>query len=220
MRIDRRTGAVLAMVATAALTSFLHSPQWLLDAAAATATEPVLFGAVVVVLYCVRPLVLWPTTLVAIVVGYGYGVALGVPIALLGAVGTSIPPYYVARWLGDDAPTVARLRTAGERFFETTGDLRGVTAGRLAPVPADAVTFAAALSGVRFRTVTGGILIGELPWTIAAVVVGSSLATLTAEGLGTLGTGVALVTALAAAVLLVGPAYRFVTGADRRPTAR
>lgn len=219
MSLDRRAAALAALVALALAASLAHSPERLLDAAAGVAADPLLFALVVVGLYSLRPLVLWPTTLVAVVVGYGYGIVLGLPIALVGAVYTSVPPYYAARWLGADAPSIARLRDAGQRFFDATGDLRGVTAGRLAPVPADAVTCAAALSGVRFRTLAGGVLLGELPWTVAAVVVGSSLATLTVEGLGALGTQVAVVTALAALALLIGPAYRAILVDNSLPSA-
>lgn len=217
MRVDRRTLALAGLLGAALLASALHSPDRLLAAAESVADDPAAFGAVVVGLYLLRPLVLWPTTLVAVVVGFGFGVAAGVPIALAGAVLTSAPPFYAARWLGGDAPSIGRLRAAGERFFEATGDVRGVTAGRLAPVPADAVTVAAALGGVPFGRFAAGVLVGELPWTVAAVVVGASLMTVSSAGADAVGVELAAATALAAAVLLAGPAYRWL--GDDRATA-
>lgn len=203
-----RLATLGGVVAAVALAAILHSPERLLDAAEAAAADPLVFGGVVLGLYLLRPLVLWPPTLVAVVVGYGYGVAVGVPVALVGAVVTSVPPFVVARWLGRDAPAVARLQDAGEGFFEATGPVRGVTAGRLAPVPADAVTCAAAVSGVEFRALAVGVLVGELPWTVAAVAVGASLATLAADGVAAGGLLLGALGTVAALALLAGPAYR------------
>ena len=215
MRPDHRTLAGVLLLVGVAVAAVAHSPAGILGAVERLVDDPLLFGAAVVGLYLLRPLVLWPTTLVAVVVGFGYGLA-GLPVALAGAVATSVPPFYAARWLGADHPRIEPLAAAGARCFGTTGHLRGVIAGRLLPIPADAVTVAAALSGVRFRTFAAGVLVGELPWTVAAVVVGASMATLSAEGLGAVGTPIAILTALAGAALLAGPAYRHLAG-GRQP---
>lgn len=208
MRLAWRLATLGAAVAAVAIAAALHSPERLLAVAEATAADPLLFGGVVLALYLLRPLVLWPPTLVAVVVGYGYGVGLGIPVALAGAVVTSAPPFVLARWLGRDAPTVARVRDAGEGFFEAAGPVRGVTAARLAPVPADAVTCAAAVSGVTFRELAAGVLVGELPWTVAAVTIGASLATLATDGLAAGGLRLGALGTVVALALLAGPAYR------------
>lgn len=202
-----RIATLCLLVAVAIVAALLHSPEQLLAAAEAAAGDPLLFSFVVLALYLLRPVVLWPTTLVAVVVGYGFGFAAGVPIALAGAVLTSVAPFYLARRLGRDAPIVGSVQSLGERFFETAGPVRGVIAGRLVPIPADAVTAAAAVAGVRFRQFALGVLVGELPWTVAAVAVGASLATLTTEGAAAGGARLAALTTLAALALLVGPAY-------------
>ncbi|GAB3680149.1 VTT domain-containing protein [Salinarchaeum chitinilyticum] len=201
-------GTLAIVVAGVSLAALLHSPERLLDAAEGAAADPLLFAGVVAVLYAVRPALLWPPTLVAVVVGYGYGLVLGVPIALAGTVATSVAPFYVARWLGTDAPGADRVGAIGERFLASTGPIRGVTAARLAPIPADAVTVAAALSNVRFRSFAAGVLVGEIPWTIAAVAVGASLATLSTDGAAAGGFRIAALGTLAAIAVLVGPAYR------------
>ncbi|WP_267640332.1 TVP38/TMEM64 family protein [Haloarchaeobius amylolyticus] len=217
MRADLspRALAGAALVALVVAASLLTSPDAVLVHVEALAADPLLFGAALVVLYSVRPLVAWPTTLVAVVVGYGYGVALGVPIGLAGAVYTSMPPFFAARWVDDGGPipvldrlsAVGRFRTSAERYFDTAGGVRGVTAARLAPIPADAVTCTASVSGVRLRHFVAGTLVGELPWTVAAVVVGSSANTLTTHGLGAIGLPLAVAMVVSAAVLLAGPAY-------------
>lgn len=208
--LSRRTIALCLCCSVIALLAALLSPSTVLAFAECTATDPFFFAGVIAALYLLRPFLLWPPTLVAVVVGFGYEVTIGVPIALAGAVVTSIVPFYLARWLGADVDTIARLQSAGERFFDATGDVRGVTAGRLAPVPADAITCAAAIAGVPFYHFAVGVLVGELPWTIAAVLVGSSLSTLSSTGLDAVGIELGVGTALAAALLLAGPAYRYV----------
>jgi uncharacterized membrane protein YdjX (TVP38/TMEM64 family) len=199
--------AVLAVVAAGAL---LVSPARAVATARGVAADPVLFGAVLLALYVVRPVFAWPGTLLSLAVGYGYGFPWGVPIALVGVTATTLPTFYAARWFGRDT-ALTRVRTAGERFFERTGDLRGVTAGRLAPLPADAVTCAAAVSEVSVGAFVAGTLVGELPWTLAAVFVGSSAERLTTSGLGAVGLPLGVGTAVAALVLLAGPASAALT---------
>ncbi|WP_248516445.1 TVP38/TMEM64 family protein [Salinarchaeum laminariae] len=203
-----RTVTLALVVAGVSLAALLHSPEPLLDAAERAASDPLLFAGVIAVLYAVRPALLWPPTLVAVVVGYGYGVVLGFPIALAGAVATSILPFYVTRWLGTDAPGADRVSAIGEQYLATAGPVRGVTAARLAPIPADAVTVGAALADVRFRSFALGVILGEIPWTIAAVAVGASLATLSTEGATAGGFRLIALTTIAAIAVLVGPAYR------------
>ncbi|WP_276254161.1 VTT domain-containing protein [Halomontanus rarus] len=224
----RRRALLGAVVAVSIVTAgLLVSPTATLASLASLASDPFLFGLVVCGLYLVRPLLAWPTTPLALLVGYGYGVTLGVPIALTGVVVTVVPVFLVARWVTTTAETETEtdsdvtsalpfdLGTALERtgrsvtrYYETAGPIRGVTASRLAPIPSDIATCAAAASGVGLRHLVVGTAIGELPWTVAAVVVGASAATVTLDGIGELGGLLAVGCTLAGALLLVGPAYR------------
>ncbi len=225
-----RALAGLIAVSAAVAAGLLVSPSRTVETVGSLSTDPVLFTAVVAGLYLVRPLFAWPTTPLAIVVGYGYGVALGVPIALFGVIATVTPVFFGVRWLANreataDGPpepssehsdgatlsTIAhRARSAIDRYYATAGPLRGVIASRLAPIPSDVSTAAAAVSGVRLRQFVVGTAIGELPWTIAGVVVGASAATVTTDGLGEVGLTLTVVCAVAAGLLLAGPAYRLV----------
>jgi|AntDeeMinimDraft_4_1070355.scaffolds.fasta_scaffold00015_135 uncharacterized membrane protein YdjX (TVP38/TMEM64 family) len=217
MRFADRRLAVLSLLTIVPVAAVLTSKTAVLGAVETLAADPLLFGGAVVLLYLFRPLVLWPTTLVAVAVGYGFGIALGFPVALAGAVLTSVPAFYAGRWVaaGWNCGVVARLATAGSRFFDATGDFRGVVAGRLAPVPADAVSAAAGMGNVRLRVLAGGVLLGELPWTMAAVILGSSLHTISTAGLGGVGTRLGIITTLAAMVLLAGPAYEHLVESRR-----
>lgn len=199
------------------------SPSATLGALEAAVADPYLFGLAVAGMYLVRPIFAWPTTPLAVVVGYGYGVTVGVPVALAGVVATVLPTFLAVRWFADSAdgsgafgPTLERARVATSRYYETTGPIRGVVVSRLVPIPSDISTAAAAVSDVDLRNLAVGTAIGELPWTVAAVVVGASAATITTAGLGDLTLPVAVVCALAGALLLAGPTYRLVR---ERPAA-
>ncbi|ELY57629.1 TVP38/TMEM64 family protein [Natronolimnohabitans innermongolicus] len=241
-----RTRALLAVTVIGAILAAgaLISPSSLLGRLEATAADPALFALVVAGLYLARPLFALPTTPLAVVVGYGFGVALGVPIALLGVVVTVIPVFLAARWIAGAEPQPTAERDPGatsrasssasaastprtslgpldtvleqasdavDRYYETAGPTRGVVASRLAPIPSDVSTCAAATaSGVRLRHLVLGTAIGELPWTVAGVVVGASAATIRTDGLGDLGFALTAACLFAAAVLLAGPAYRLV----------
>lgn len=220
MEFGRRAlaGAVVAGVIAASL---LTSPETAIDHLATIANDPVAFAAVLVGLYAVRPFLAWPATLLAVVVGYGYGVALGVPVALAFVVGTSLVPFYATRWFDGgtvtEPPTAdgepnGRLRGHVESYFGATGDVRGVTAARLVPIPADIVSCTAAVSGVSTSAFVAGTLLGELPWTVAAVLVGSSAKELSTGGLGSVGLPLGVATVAAAVLLLAGPAYRSYAG--------
>lgn len=245
-----RPRAVAGAIAIGAIlvAGALVSPSALLATVESVSADPVLFGLVVAGLYLGRPLLALPTTPLAAVVGYGYGVAVGVPVALLGVVVTVVPVFVVARWVaagpsdgdagvqsasasasaaGPFGSILERAGTAVDRYYETAGPIRGVVASRLAPIPSDVATCAAAVSDVRLRHLAIGTAIGELPWTIGAVVVGASAATIRTGGLGELGVSLALACFAAAIALLAAPAYRFVRGRRRdhdrtagRPTDR
>jgi uncharacterized membrane protein YdjX (TVP38/TMEM64 family) len=195
-------GAVLA--AAVAL-----SPETFLRWAASLSARPLLFGAVLVGVYLCRPFVLWPISAVSVVVGYVLGFWVGVPVALAGAVLTSLPPFVVARVLRTDDGVFGYLGDAGDRLVATTGALRGVVATRLAPLPADAVAYATGLADVPVRTMLLGTAIGELPWVVAAVLAGHSMHRFVLTGLDA-GLSLAVGAAVLAVLLVAGPAYRHV----------
>jgi uncharacterized membrane protein YdjX (TVP38/TMEM64 family) len=202
----REIGAGL-LVGVVLATTLLTSPEATLADLQNLADRPLLFAVVLGGLYLVRAFLGWPTMALSTLVGFGYGLV-GLPVALVGAVLTSVPPFYAARWFGRDSSALERLGASGQRYFDATGHVRGVTAARLAPIPADAVTAAAGLGRVGFGAYAVGTLLGELPWTVAAVVVGSSARTLVVGDLGSLTLPLLVGTVLAALALLAGPLYR------------
>jgi len=212
--VQRRTRAVLglAVLLAVGLGAALTSPRWVLSRLDWLAADPLRFTAALVALALVRPLLAWPTTLIAVVVGYGWGLR-GLPIALALIALTSVPPFLLARRSADGG----RFATAGARAMAATGDLRGVIVSRLLPAPSDAVSVGVGLSGVPLRAFLVGTAIGELPWAVAGIVAGRSIERVLREGLGAvIEPQLILAAAVAAVLLLAGPAYRHFAGADAR----
>ena len=133
------------------------------------------FPVVLLGLYALRPFLGWPITFLSALVGFRYGIVVGMPIALAGVVGTSLIPYTAGRRFDLDGPIMGRFVGGSQRYFRTAGDLRGVVAARLAPTPAEPISAAAGFGGVPLPAFVLGTLLGELPWTIAAVTLGHSL---------------------------------------------
>lgn len=199
-RLGLGLGLLLVLVASTLLTS----PAWLLARLDWLAADPVRFVAVLLALALVRPLLAWPTTLLAVVVGYGWGVR-GLPFALVLIVLTSVPPFLLARRSADGG----RLATAGARAVDVTGDLRSVVISRLIPAPSDVVSAGVGISGVPLRAFVVGTALGELPWAFAGVVAGESIETVVAEGVGAIfSPQLIAAAALVAVLLLAGPLYR------------
>ena len=76
------------------------SPAAVLGGLTTLSARPALFAATLLAVYLCRPLVFWPISAISLLVGFVYGPAVGVPVALAGAVGTCVPPFLVADKLG------------------------------------------------------------------------------------------------------------------------
>lgn len=218
---DRRLVAVGVAVFAAVVLNLLVPPGTALTRVRSAAADPLAFSGVVLALYLVRPALAWPMTVLAGVVGFGFGFS-GLPVALLGAVVTAVPPYAAARWAtaseveNDDATSASggRACRVGQRYFETVGGVRGVAAARLAPVPSDPTSLAAGACGVPPRAYALGTLVGETPWVVAAVAVGASAGSLATGGVTSVSPALVVVGCFGAGVLVAGPAYRRLTDGD------
>lgn len=140
------------------------------------------FLGALVALYLLRPFLGVPLSPFSVLIGFRYGLP-GVGLALAGTLLTSLPPYLAGGYLRGDDGVFDRLAGLGERAIATVGDLRGVVAARLSPAPADAVSYAAGVSGVPARAYVLGTLLGEIPWATGFVALGASLETLAVTGL-------------------------------------
>ena len=211
-RATRRqlTGLALA-VGVVAVVSLVVSPNEVLAAATAATADPAVFALAILALALVRPVVAWPMTPLVGLVGYVLGVTpLALALGVAVAVGTSVLPYCLARRYRPTEGLLGWAGDAGADCFETAGDVRGVVAARLAPLPTDVVSYGAGLSGVTVEPYLLGTALGELPWVVAALLAGSSMESLATEGLSA---GLPLVVGGLAvcALLLGGPVYRQLT---------
>lgn len=206
MPLSRRRLAAGLLVAALFAAGLLLSPRAVLARGRELAFSPY-FPLVLVGLYLARPFLAWPISALSVLVGYRYGLAVGVPLALCGAVATSLIPFYAARRVRTSGGLLGRLSEGGGRYFDFAGGFRGVVVARLVPTPAEAVSAAAGAAGVSAGTFALGTAAGELPWTVAAVLAGTSMHRLAAPEAGVDPEFVAAL-ALGAAALLVGPAYR------------
>lgn len=163
--------------------------------------------------YAIRGVLGWPLTMLSAIVGFRYGVLLGLPIALVGAVGSTTLTWAIARHLQSNRGMLGRVSTTGRRYFDTAGDIRGVAAARLTPTPATAISAGAGIAGVSLPAFVTGTFLGVIPWTVGAVTIGASLESLTAADSVGLNPYLIGGSALLAVLLLAKPAYR--TAVDR-----
>lgn len=204
--LSRRRIVGVLVVLSVVVGALLVSPTAAFEVLRTVSDDPLLFGVALLGLYLVRPLFAWPTTLLSVAVGFGYGLV-GLPFALVGIALTTVPPFLAVRWF-DRGVESGRVGDASDRFFSTAGDFRGMVAGRVVPIPADVVTAAAALADVRLRTVLAGTVVGEIPWTILAITVGMSADRLAAGHPSSIGVPATLATIALAVLLLAGPVLR------------
>ncbi len=204
--VGMSTLAALALVAALAL-----SPATVVGELEHLATHPLAFAVALAAIYLIRPFVFWPVSSIAIVLGYLYGPVAALPLALVGAALTGMPPFLIARRASSDAGLLSTLAEPGRQLVGAVGEFRGVVAGRFSPVPGDAVSYGAGLSEVSVGAFLAGTIVGEIPWAVVAVLAGNSMRTLSVTGFRP-DPMVVLGIAALGVLVLGGPAYRHLRG--------
>lgn len=204
---QRQLVGIGGLCAVAAVAAVLFSPRAILASLEALATRPLLFAGGLAGLYLLRPFLLWPVTSIAVLLGYLFGPAVGLVLALGGAALTAMPPYLLGRYAKSDLGLFAYVGSTGDWYFNTVGDTRGVVAARFSPIPGDPISYTSGLSNVPLSPFIAGTIIGEIPWAFVAVFAGTSMRTLT---LSEFSVTPALLVALAglSVLVLAGPLYR------------
>lgn len=207
----RQLAGMLCLGLVAALAAVLASPAAVVGELQHLATHPLQFGVALTVLYLVRPFLFWPVSAPAVVLGYLYDPLLALPVALLGAGLTGLPPFAIAQRADSEAGLLASLAEPGRQLVDSVGEFRGVLAARLAPVPGDVVSYGSGLSEVGLGAFLLGTVVGEVPWAVVAIAAGNSMRSLTLSGFQP-NPGVVLAIAAMGLLILSGPAYRHFRG--------
>lgn len=121
---------------------------------------------------CLSPL---PKTVFTLLAGAVFGIAVGLPVVMAGAMLGALMAFYLGRLLGKE--TVHRLFGRRLVAFDTLIERRGLLAvllARLIPiVPFTAVNYMAGVTALRLRDLMLGTLIGIIPATTAYIAIGS-----------------------------------------------
>lgn len=173
-RVSSRAVATLAVLVATAVVGLTVFPRGAYGWLHTTLTSP-WFPVVLVVAFLIRPLFAVPLSPLSVLVGLQYGIVPGIFVVSGGTVVTCLVPYAAGRWLRDEGTLFARLAEPGEAFFDRATDTLGVTVARLSPAPADAVSYGAGLSDVSLRAFVVGTVLGEAPWALVYVTLGSQL---------------------------------------------
>lgn len=126
-----------------------------------------------ILIYALRPFLLFPATLLTVSSGLLFGPWLGILFTIIGENASANVAFGVARWFGRDwvkEKTEVSLLKWEERLAEN--GLVTVLILRLILLPFDAVNYGCGLTAVRHRDYAIGTFIGILPALIAFVLLG------------------------------------------------
>lgn len=131
-----------------------------------------------VLLYTIRPLILFPSSLLSLAGGLAFGAIGGTVLTVLGATLGAALSFAVARYMGKSL--VQRQWEGKMKTVQDQLEKRGlfyVLLLRLIPLfPFDLISYVAGVSKIRFRSFFIGTLFGILPGTFAYSLLGSSFA--------------------------------------------
>lgn len=193
----------------AAAMALALSPSTVIAGLEGLAARPLLFLFALLLVYLIRPFLLWPVTSIALVLGFLYGPVIALPLALAGAAVTAMPPYLLGLYYRTEIGLFGYVQSAGVYFVTAVGPTRGVVAARFSPVPGDPISYAAGLAGMRPRPFLVGTVVGEVPWALVAVITGASMRALTVSEFA-VSPQFLLALAGLAILVLAGPLYNHV----------
>lgn len=139
-----------------------------------------MLGVVIyIVLYAVRPLILFPATFLSVASGFVFGPVLGVLYTIIASNISSTIAYYVGRFFGDglfkddgsDDLIQRYARRMRENSFETVMTMRFIF------LPYDAVSYLAGFLKIRYWPFILATALGSIPGTMAFIGFGASVET-------------------------------------------
>lgn len=130
---------------------------------------------VYIVLYTVRPLVLFPATLLTVASGLLFGPWLGILFSIIGENASANVAFRIARWLGRSWVSEHeqdRLRVWDARIRDRA--LTSVLLMRLLYLPFDGVNYGCGLTSMRQRDFFIGTSLGIMPGLVSFVLLGGA----------------------------------------------
>jgi uncharacterized membrane protein YdjX (TVP38/TMEM64 family) len=130
-----------------------------------------------ILIYTVRPLILFPATLLTIASGLIFGPWLGTLFTVIGENASANLGFVLARWFARDTVTShsSTIIKSWDNKLRQNG-LVAVLTMRLIMLPFDAVNFGCGLTAIRHRDYAIGTFIGILPSLIGFVLLGGIVA--------------------------------------------
>ncbi len=127
-------------------------------------------------LFVVRPLVLFPASVIVILAGFVFGPVMGCAIALVGGNLSASVAYLVGRFFGRGGTYVGKQAGTARHYAERTRakGFESVMMVQLAYLPFDLVNYLAGFLRVGWRPFALATLIGSLPGTVSFVLLGAS----------------------------------------------
>ncbi|MCP5042823.1 MAG: TVP38/TMEM64 family protein [bacterium] len=128
-----------------------------------------------IVLYTVRPLILFPATLLTIASGLVFGPWLGILFTIIGENASANFAFRIARWLGRswvDEREQGVFKIWDEKIRENA--ITSVVLMRLVYLPFDAVNYGCGLTSMRQRDFFIGTLLGIMPSLVSFVLLGGA----------------------------------------------
>lgn len=135
------------------------------------------YGPLIYVLvYLLRPLVLFPASWLTVLAGNIFGLGLGFVYALIAGMLSAVFPYFVGRWFAVDAKDEAK-ESGIWRFVGTMrrNPFQSVLTMRLLYLPYDAVSLLAGSLKISFITFALATALGNIGGTLVYVGIGASI---------------------------------------------
>jgi len=136
------------------------------------------FGPLLYILfYLVRPLILFPASLLTILGGSVFGIWPGFAYVLLAGTASSVFPYIVGRWFSSEEREPAQIESTIQRFIRLLqrNPFQAVLMMRLLYLPYDAVSLLAGSLRIPFLVFFLATALGNLAGTLSFVGIGASI---------------------------------------------
>ncbi len=159
----------------------LEALQQIIDLLRASRFGPLLFIAI----YTVRPLVLFPATVLTLGAGLVFGPVLGIIYTIIGSNLSAMVAFVVGRFLGEGLLEGERTKGIVQRYTDRlrNNSFETVLIMRFVFLPYDLVNYLCGVLQIDWKAFLLATAIGSIPGTIAIVLAGSSIQGDLSEGL-------------------------------------